>query len=422
MLSADIVGHRRAIEALRAGVPNRDAVKALGCAQPHIEQRFRDQLERSQSETARGRMASGMLIKGDFGTGKSHQLEYLQHIALEQNFVCSKVVISKETPLYDPVKLYRAAIESAVVPRKRGSAITEIAMRLTFDTPSYGELFDWVHRPGGHLNARFAAMLFLFQRVQFDPELIDRIIRFWSGENIAVGEIKKLLKAVRETVTYKIEKIQVRELALQRFKFAARLMLAAGYAGWVLLLDEVELIGRYSLTQRAKSYAELARWMGKLEGGSIAGITSVLAITEDFAEAVLHGKDDLEKVPARMRAKGTELDTLLASQAEQGMRLIERADTSLKPPDPAIREETKAKVRKIHGAAYDWDPPETRADRGLTSTGMREHVKSWITEWDLARRYPGYAVTLETEELRQSYTEDPNLTRSSEGEPDEEVL
>ena len=34
------VQQRRAIEALRAGVPNRDAVRALGSAQPHIEERF----------------------------------------------------------------------------------------------------------------------------------------------------------------------------------------------------------------------------------------------------------------------------------------------------------------------------------------------------------------------------------------------
>ena len=30
----------RAIEALRAGVPNRDAVRELGCSQPVIENRF----------------------------------------------------------------------------------------------------------------------------------------------------------------------------------------------------------------------------------------------------------------------------------------------------------------------------------------------------------------------------------------------
>ncbi len=32
---------RRALEALRNGVPNRDAVRVLGCEQPEVEERFR---------------------------------------------------------------------------------------------------------------------------------------------------------------------------------------------------------------------------------------------------------------------------------------------------------------------------------------------------------------------------------------------
>ena len=424
MATLERIGQRRAIEALRAGVPNRDAVQALGCDQPEIERRFRDQLDRAGDDAAKGRMTSGMLVEGGFGTGKSHLFEYLQHVALEQNFVCSKVVISKETPLYDPVKVYRAAIEDAVVPKKRGAALTEIAMRLNFNSRSYGDLYDWVHRPAGHLNARFAAMLFLYQRTRNDPELQDRVIRFWSGDQIGIAEIKKYLKALRETATYKIDKIPVRELALQRFKFTSRLMLAAGYAGWVLLFDEVELIGRYSLAQRAKSYAELARWMGKLEGWAAPGVTCILAITDDFDAAILSefGKDDLEKVPARMRAKGTEADMLLASQAERGMRILQRERVPLNAPDAATMTATQQKVRSIHAGAYGWEPPDLEAEEYLRTTRMREHVKGWITEWDLKRLYPDHEVQLETSELRQDYAEDPNLTRSAEEEPEDESV
>lgn len=413
------MGPRRAIEALRSGVPNRDAVEALGCSQTDIEQRFRDQLERTQKDAVAERMTQGMLVKGGFGSGKSHLFEYLQHMAVRQNFICSKVVISKETPLYDPVKVYRSAIEAAVVPEKRGAALTEIAMKLNFNSPRYRELYEWVHQPGGQLNARFAAMLFLYQRMGNDPELRDRIIRFWSGEQISVAQVKTYLKAAREPATYTIDKIPVKDLALQRFRFAARLMLASGYAGWVILFDEVELIGRYSLTQRAKSYAELARWMGKLEGWQSPGLTCVLALTDDFEAAILSEKEDLEKVPARMRAKGTELDLLVASQAETGMRIIERDGVTLAPPNDAAIADTREKIREIHAAAYLWSPPTLRAEGSLRTTRMREHVKGWITEWDLRRLDPGYEVHLAMEELKQEYGEDPNLTRAAEGEQDE---
>lgn len=413
------VKHRRAIEALRSGVPNRDAVLALGCTQPEIEKMFRQQLQSAKQGLVDGSKTYGMLVGGDFGTGKSHLLEYLQHLALEQNFICSKVVISKETPLYDPVKLYRAAAEAAIVPERRGAALTEIATKLDFNNQAYADLYQWVNRPGAELNSRFAATLFLYERMPNDQEARNRIIRFWSGEQIAVAKIKEYLRACHETVTYKIDKIPVKELALQRFKFASRLMVAAGYAGWVLLIDEVELIGRYSLMQRAKSYAELARWMGKLEEANFAGLTAVLAITDDFQSVILEGKEDLEKVPGKLRARASESDFLLASQAERGMRIIERERAPLKAPDSTVLEQTYEKVRSIHAKAYAWEPPPVSSVELLRATGtrMREYVKRWITEWDLKRRDPGYNVEIEVTELKQDYTEDPNLQIATEEDP-----
>jgi hypothetical protein len=408
------VRNQRAIEALRNGVPNRDAVTVLGSNQPEIEDEFRRQLESTKQALTSGDGNEGMLVAGDFGTGKSHLLEHLKHLALEQNFVCSKIVISKETPLFDPAKLYRAAAEAAIVPGKRGSAMTEIATALKFNGQPYANFYQWTHQEAG-LNARFPATLFLYERMSNDPELSNRIIRFWSGDKIDSGEIKKYLKACREPVTYKIDKITVKEFALQRFKFAARLILAAGYSGWVLLIDEVELIGRYyTLLQRAKSYAELARWMGKLEASNVAGLTSVLAIIQAFQSIVLEGKDDFEKVPNRLRAKGTESDLLLASQAERGMRVIQREFMLLKAPDKDVLAQTYEKVKSIHARAYDWDPPAVQSIEQMSSARMRQYVKGWITEWDLKRLDPSYNPEIEVTKLEQDYTEDKNLEVETE--------
>ncbi|GAB6274281.1 MAG: DUF2791 family P-loop domain-containing protein [Peptococcaceae bacterium] len=406
--------NKRAVEALRNGVPNRDAVKVLGCNQPEIEDKFRRQLESTKHAIASGEKNEGMLVAGDFGSGKSHLLEYLMHLALEQNFVCSKIVISKETPLYNPEKLYRTAAEAAIVPGKRGNAMTEIATALKLNSESYADFYQWTHQEDD-LNARFAATLFLFERMSNDPEFSNRIIRFWSGDKIDSGEIKKYLKLYREPVTYKIDKVPAKELALQRFKFAARLIVAAGYSGWVLLIDEVELIGRYSLLQRANSYAELARWMGKLEASNVAGLTSVFTITPDFQDAVLEKKDDFEKAPNRLRAKGTESDLLLASQAERGIRVIQNEFKLLKAPDKDVLAQTYEKVQSIHARAYEWSPPPVQPTGHMTSTRMREHVKRWITEWDLKRLYPDYKPEIEVTRLEQDYTEDKNLEIETEG-------
>ena len=408
------VAYRRAIEALRAGVPNRDAVRALGCEQPAIEDRFRAQLQAAKEEAKKGAQAPGVLIAGDFGTGKSHLLEYLQHIALEEHFVCSKVVISKETPLYDPAKFYRSAMRSAVVPGKRGAALTEVAAHLDPASEAYTALSTWAH--SATLNSRFAATLFLFKRMGTDMELRNRLVSFWSGDPLDAGEIKKYLKACGERATYKIEKITLRDLALQRFQFVPRLLMAAGYAGWALLVDEVELIGRYSWLQRAKSYADLLRWMGKLPGQHVPGLVTVFALMSNFESYILEERDDLEVVPRKLRDKGAED---LARQAERSMRLIQREKLRLKAPDAQAVQQTCEKVRAIHAEAYGWQPPPLSVER-LGITSMREYVKRWITEWDLKRLDPAYTPEIEKTALDQNYSEDTTLETSSEEGPERE--
>ncbi len=412
-LEIDAVHARRAIEALRAGVPNHDAVRLLSPQQPQVEARFRRQLGTVAEDAAAGRATPGMLVAGDFGTGKSHLLEYFERIAEDEHYVCSRVIISKETPLYDLARVSRAAVESAVVPGRRGSAIAEIASRLDADSPESVALAHWVSRPDVDLSSRFAATLFLYHQVK-DPENRDRIVSFWGGDPLNVADTRSRLRELGERATYRLEGVPMREMALQRLVFLARLIQAAGYAGWVVLFDEVELIGRYSFKQRARAYAELARWGGKLKSGSIPGVAATFAITTDFDAAVLQDKGDLERVPGKLRSSGTDADARLASQAEQGMRMIVREPVRLRGPDRALIERTREEVRALHGRAFAWDPPDLGAGEQLSTTRMRQYVRRWINEWDLKRLYPDYAPDTVVAELPVQYTEQPELETSED--------
>lgn len=412
---------RRAIEALRAGVPNRDAVVALGSAHPEIEEAFRALLSAAQERAAEpdgwdwdgrnGRDEAGFLVAGNFGTGKSHLLEYLRQIALEQGFVVSTVVISKETPLYDPVKVYRAAVRAAIVPGRVGAALTQIAGELQFDSPAYTEFSRWVHGPTAGVNQRFAATAFLYEHARQDPELRDRIVAFWAGDPIQIGEIKRALRDLGQRVTYAFERAGVRQLASERFRFAPRLMRAAGFPGWVVLFDEVDLVARYTLTQRGRSYAEIARWTGQVKEETIPGITPVLAITSAYEAEVIDGRNDREAVPGKLLQSAREPERQLAAQAERGMRQIGRA-LRLAPPSPAVIDQTHATVRALHGQAYGWTPPPAvfAAER-LASTRMREYVRTWINEWDLRRLDPTYTPEIEATEVAVSYAEDAEWQR-----------
>ena len=315
---------RRALEALRSGVPNKDAVQSLGCDQPAVIERYTRQLSATIDSAPGGEQALGLIVEGGFGAGKSHLLEYLKYLALEQGFVCSVVVLGKETPLYDPAKVFAAASEAAEAKDVSGNAIQEIAARIDTSRDDYGEFSRRAYREEPGL---LAATLMLHERLG-EEEALEHIRNFWAGEKLPVAEIRQGMKQIGQANAFQIRSIPAKELPLQRFRFATQLFRAAGYRGWVLLFDEVELIGKYSRLQRARSYAELARWLGVVESDRYAGLLSVATITDDFASAVLMGKQDMDHIGPFLESKGTEVYQEMAGRAVTGMRLISR-DASL---------------------------------------------------------------------------------------------
>jgi len=415
--------YRRALEALRNGVPNRDAVRELGSNQTDAESAFLDRLASVESHAQDGKQVRGLLIAGDFGTGKSHLLDYFEHLAVSQNFVSSRVVISKETPLFDPDKVYHAAIDGAEVPGLTGEAIREMILRLQPNTQRYAEFSAWANSLASQLNPIFAATVLLHEKLNNDPELVEQITRFWLGERLAIGKIKQGLKQIGASGLYSLKQVTIKELAPQRYRFLARLIQAAGYSGWVLLIDEVELVGRYSLLQRGRSYAELARWMGHVKGEVYPGLIAVAAITGDYGLAVLQEKSDRDIVGNKFRAKETDEFVALAGRAETGMRLIEREALTLKPPDDSTLAQTYQRIKQIHAKAYGWDPPDipetTVVVTGLTRQ-MRSYVRRWVNEWDLKRLYPGVEVSAEEEpQIQLTYEQDEALEQVSEASDEE---
>ena len=413
------VAARRAIEALRAGVPNSDAVASLGSMQQGVEDRFSELL--AAVDTAPGGPApggpgpGGMLIGGGFGSGKSHVLVHLAHIALSQGFVVAKVVVSKETPLHDPAKMYRAAVEAAKVPGRPGAAADEIAAGMQVDSDAYAELYRWCHQDGAPIDSRFAATLFLLEYARGDEEFADRIVQFWAGDPLPVADLRRRLREAGAAPTYALGRLNERDLSVQRFRFLPRLARAAGYRGLVLLVDETELIGRYSLLQRAKSYAELARWVRGDRDDPGVPLVAVLTTVDDFETQVLVGKNDTELIPARLRAKGTAEGELLAGRAETGMRIIEREQVQLQPPGRDELDRTYAQLRRIHAEAYRWEPPDVTGLERLPSNRMRQYVRAWINEWDLRRLHPDHRPETATDTLAVDLSGEDEEPAAGEG-------
>lgn len=403
---------RRAVEALRSGVPSRDAVAALGSGQSDIEDRFLTLIEGVGSPRASS--ARGLLLSGGFGAGKSHVLEHLAHLALEQNVVVSRVVVSKETPLHDPAKVLRAAVESAVTPDGAVGAVAEAAAGLDLGSPAYAELLSWASASGSPVDEWFPLTLSLLPRVQgSEDDFASAIVLFWSGDKLPVVDARRHAKYAGMGRPV-LAAVPVRELAIQRFRFLARLFTAAGYAGWVLLFDEVELIGRYTLLQRGRSYAELARWLSPDPDDRGSPLISVLAMTDDFDAAVLTDRGDKQIVPTRLRAKQTAEWDDVATRAEVGMRMIEHDAVLIRPPDSAELDDVYRRLKTLHSEAFGWMAPDVPGLERLGATRMRQYVRAWINEWDLVRLDPSFQPDTEVVTVGISYDEQPELDATAE--------
>jgi hypothetical protein len=408
---------RRAIEALRAGVPNRAAVRLMGATSQAISQQFDATLRAARAGLAQDRAVAGasQIVEGGFGSGKTHLLSYLQEQALQQDFVVSRLAISKETPLFDTEKLFISAMRAAMVPRRNDDAMTAILVSLKPNTERFELLEQWASDPKNGLSPLFPALLHLIPRPVATPEVLDQIARFFAGGKLALAQIRQWLRADGAHRLFALKPVRPAELAVQRLRFAPRLMAAAGHAGWCVLLDEVELIGHYSLLQRGRSYAELARWLGLEPSVAVPGLATVAALTDDFADAVIGGSRlDDQKVPARLLAKG---EREVARLAELGMRELQRREKlrQLTPPDRDALLDCLARTRRLYRKAYDWDPPDIQVGDVLATKSMRQYIKSWITEWDLLRLYGEQSeIDIDTDPLKPDYTENPDIAVAPE--------
>lgn len=405
---------RRAIEALRAGVPNRAAVRLMGATSQAISQQFDATLRAARAGLAQDRAVAGVsqIVEGGFGSGKTHLLSYLQEQALQQDFVVSRLAISKETPLFDTEKLFISAMRAAMVPRRNDDAMTAILASLRPNTERFELLEQWASDPKNGLSPLFPALLHLIPRPVATPEVLDQIARFFAGGKLALAQTRQWLRADGTHKLFALKPVRPAELAVQRLRFAPRLMAAAGHAGWCVLLDEVELIGRYSLLQRGRSYAELARWLGLEPSVAVPGLATVAALTDTFAGEVIGIRLDDQKVPERLLAKG---ERELARLAELGVRALQQRDPrrQLTPPDRDALLDCLARTRRLYHRAYDWDPPDIQVGDVLASKSMRQYIKSWITEWDLLRLY-GEQIEIETVPLPPDYTENPDIAVATE--------
>ena len=347
-------------------------------------------------------VATGFVISGTFGSGKSHLVEELHQRALAGNFVSSKVAISKETPLHLPAKVVQAVVTSMQAQGKPEGLLLEMVLGHRSDRQAARDFHRWCGSTGSDVSVMFRSLLELRDASVEDLEVIDLIARYFSGETVPITMIRKQFNEFG--LNLPTEVVPAMERPWQTIRFLSRFCQVSGYRGWAIFLDETELISKYGPISRARAYDQLGRWLGLRPAHRVAGTAVVATVIDDFAHEVLGDKGDRWHMPELLEQGRRPADIIGAPFAVDAIAAIDDA-IHLTPMTPEQLRDAHDILRDAHARAYGWEVPELDIEFRRQQP-MRLYVRRWINEWDLRRLYGRRSLGFGDEDLKVDLAED----------------
>ena len=225
---------RTAIEALRAGVPNRAAVRQMGTEQSAHRTRVRIGAVGGLGGCrpgARRHMPRGLGMAGGFGTGKSHLLGYLAEVARQRDSWSAASSSAKRHRCRIPEHVLAAALRDAALPDRPDDPIAACVTALRERPEALAAMEIAIGTPDAGFAPIFAACLFLVRRASTPPETLRRIARLWSGAKVSASAIRQALVARPGPAgCIALRAVPAAALTRQLTRFVPLLFRAAGYA------------------------------------------------------------------------------------------------------------------------------------------------------------------------------------------------
>ncbi|MFA7370714.1 MAG: BREX system ATP-binding domain-containing protein [Sphaerochaetaceae bacterium] len=364
---------RHIIEALRSGIPSRSVGHYFCETRLKVLQELNNDLE----EVALSGKAKGHLISGKYGEGKTHLLNTVFNIAHAKNMVVSTVTLSKETPLDRTYLLYQKVMQNTFLPKREQPGIGEILEQLIPDSNMVNDLLLFSAKQLETDKLYYVLRSYLFSDDQDERFLLRGDI---EGDFISNTQVKQLNRRIfQEKIQFQTNFNKFRH-SFDYFAFWSRLFRMLGYGGWVILLDETELIGRLGKKTRMKAYYNLSQFL--FPHKRIEGLYALFAISSSYVEDVIEAKREYENLEQLQLATEEEikrvLDTIIAT----------------KQLNPLSKNEIEQVIQKLiyfHGRAYDWEPNltvgEIQKEADTTGYLLRTKIRLALECLDQAYQY-----------------------------------
>lgn len=383
---------RHVIEALRSGISSRAVGQYFSEARPRIMKEISGRLDMVCDQGKSG----GMIISGKYGEGKTHLLNTVYNLAHSNHMVVSYISLSKETPMDKLYLVYQKIIQNTCLPKRQQpgflfeleklSAGSSVANEMLLYAAKQLETDKLYYLFRSYLNTEDSDEKFLLQA---DLE----------GDFIANAPLKKIYRRIfNEPVRYNKNFTKTRHCR-DYFAFMSHLFTQLGYHGWVILIDETELMGRLSKKARLNAYRNMADFL--LPEKCPENTFSMFALSASYVEDVIEGKHEYENLEAVYPQEQEPAKTVLD--------LLGKAPQLL----PLTKEEINEvlyKIQDFHGKAYGWTPNLT-SDSLLEATQsggylLRTKIRSAIEFLDQLYQYGKAGRTTVNELGEETFIED----------------
>ncbi|WAS05022.1 DUF2791 family P-loop domain-containing protein [Gloeomargaritales cyanobacterium VI4D9] len=368
------------IESLRAGIPTRASTLNLKSMRNRLHEQFNQDL--LQLSEGRG-IPQGRLIWGKYGQGKTHELTCLEHLALDQGFAVSRITLNRQLSGQRLDHLYSKLAASIRTPHSRLLGIRHILdQKDSADLPH--TLIQNLDRYTHPLPAIILEAY--FHTSSEEQELLYNAL---LGGQIPISEIRKIYKRATGSSLPPSPGNFVRTKHSQAyFELMADILIWCEYRGWVILIDELELIARLGTVGRLKAYHHLY-WLLNCGGEQTLPIYTVGAVATSLLD-LWHNPQGRNQLPdqSRMCELAKERNN---GYSEAKMRTFftyaqdERICPFIEQMNRQQLKELLSEITAIHGISYGWQP-EVDIDRVINAIGndpVRTHIRGLLETLDM---------------------------------------
>ncbi len=269
------------VESLRAGIPTRASTRELADLRASLTKLIKQDLE----QLAQGNTPRGRFVWGAYGQGKTHVLTTVEHVALDLGFAVSRVALSREVSCHHLFNFYGRVASAIRTPKSQILGIQQsLNKKASFDLPA-----SRIQEPDRYIHPLPAFVLEDYFYTTGEEQ--DLLYGDLMGTRLTMPEIKRIHRNSREESLPKFDStFGVKKHGSAYFGVMADALAWCGYKGWVILIDEVELIGRLGKAGRLEAYRNL-NWLMNWSGTMPYPIYTVGVVASSLRNDVWFSSD-----------------------------------------------------------------------------------------------------------------------------------